>query len=159
MRLSALTLAACFATVLACRETSATEPVAAPPSAAAASAAPASAAPAAAEYSVRIVPGDAKAGEAGTSIVEVTPAAGFKMNLEFPSRAKNLACAGGTVAQAEVTPGEGDVTEQVLRFKVPFTAAAAGTLEINGLADFSVCNERACKLIRDEKLAWAVEVK
>ncbi len=156
MRLSVLTLVACFAALMACRETSATEPVAAPASAAAASAA--SDAPAA-EYTVRIVPGDAKAGEGGTSIVEVTPAAGFKMNLEFPARAKNLACAGGTVAQPEVVPGEGDITEQALRFKVPFTAAAAGKVEINGLADFSVCNERACKLIRDEKLAWAVEVK
>ncbi|MEZ4466766.1 MAG: hypothetical protein R3F43_20540 [bacterium] len=111
------------------------------------------------EYSVRVVPGDAKAGEDAKSVIEVTAAPGFHMNAEFPSRVKALNCTGATLAKAELGPEDAEVTEQVLRFTVPFKADAAGQVSLAGAADFSVCNDRTCKLIRDEKVAWAVEVK
>ena len=122
-------------------------------------AAPASEAPAAAEYTVRVLPAEAKAGEDAKSIIEVTAAPGFHMNAEFPSRVKDLSCTGGTLAKAELGPEDAEVTQEALRFSVPFKADAAGKVDLAGAASFSVCNDRTCKLIRDEKVAWAVEVK
>ncbi len=110
-------------------------------------------------YMVRIVPGDAKAGQSGTSVVEVTPSPGYKINLEFPSRLRLEPTAGVKPAKEQFGKEDAEVTEKVLRFNVAFTPASAGKLKMAGTADFSVCNDSTCKLIRDEKLAWEVDVK
>jgi hypothetical protein len=67
--------------------------------------------------------------------------------------------AGVDTPKTEYSKSDAEVTEEVLRFKVAFTAIKAGKVNLNGSADFSVCNESACKLIRDEKLAWEVAVR
>ena len=116
-------------------------------------------APTAQSYTVRIVAGDAKAGQAGKSVVEVTPAAGFHMNLEFPVRLRVTPPTGLTLGKADLSKEDAELTEAALRFSVPFTATAAGKVSLEALGDFSVCNDTTCKLIRDEKLAWDVDVK
>ena len=123
------------------------------------SAAPASQAATAQPYTVRIVAGDAKAGQPGKSTIEVTPAAGFHMNLEFPVRLRVTPPTGLTLGKADLSKEDAELSEAALRFSVPFTAAAAGKVSLEALGDFSVCNDTTCKLIRDEKLAWDVDVK
>ena len=108
---------------------------------------------------MRIVPGDATAGRSSTSVVEVTPSTGYKINLQFPSRLKLEPTAGVKPAKEQLGKDDAEVTEEVLRFNVAFTPASAGKLKMGGTADFSVCNDSTCKLIRDEKLAWEVDVK
>lgn len=121
---------------------------------------PASKAPVEAHYTVRIIPGDAAAGAEAKSVVEVKPTAGYKMNVEFPAQIKKLAAPEGvTLPKQTLAAADAELTEKVLRFTVPFTATKAGQIDLNGLADFSVCDARACKLIRDEKVAWQVTVK
>lgn len=115
--------------------------------------------PAAKNYLVRITPGDAAAGQPAQSVIEVTPTPGYKMNLEFPSRLKLDAPAGAALAKAELGRDDVEITEQALRFTVAYTPEQAGKLDLAGAADFSVCNENACKLVRDEKVAWEVAVK
>lgn len=110
-------------------------------------------------YTVRILPGEAKAGQAATSVVEVTPNPGYKMNLEFPARLKLQVPPGVTAAKSELKRDDADLTEKALRFNVAFTPAEAGKVSLTGSADFSVCNDTTCKLIRDEKLAWEVSVQ
>ncbi len=110
-------------------------------------------------YKVRIVPGEAKAGVETKSIIEVTPLPGYKMNKEFPSKLRMGKAEGVSTPKTEYGRADAEVTEKILRFKVAFTAAEAGKVNLNGSADFSVCNENACKLIRDEKLAWEVAVR
>lgn len=154
-----------LATTLACQGA----PEAAKPAAAAtpAVATPApSAAPtvaaspsAAAPYTVHIAPGAAVAGQPATSVIEVRPAAGFHMNLEFPARLRVSPPAGVTVTKPDLTKDDAELTEAHLRFSVAFNAAAAGKATLAGLGDFSVCNDTTCKLIRDEKLSWDVDVK
>lgn len=123
-------------------------------------AAPESKAVVEAQYTVRIMPGEAAAGAAASSVVEVKPTPGYKMNTEFPVQIKKLSAPDGvTLPKATLASSDAELTEKVLRFTVPFTAAKAGQIDLAGLADFSVCNERACKLIRDEKVAWQVTVK
>ncbi len=110
-------------------------------------------------YTVRIVAGEAKAGEPATSVVEVTPGPGYHVNTEFPVRLKLVPPAGVTAAKAQLERADAELSEAALRFNVAFTAATAGTVNMAGTADFSVCNDNTCKLIRDEKLAWEVAVK
>ncbi|MFN3197974.1 MAG: hypothetical protein ACE366_06085 [Bradymonadia bacterium] len=110
-------------------------------------------------YAVKIRPGDAKAGQAGTSVIEVTPAKGYKVNLEFPSRLKLSPVQGIAHTKAELGKDDAEVTEKVLRFNVGFTPSAAGKYALEGVADFSVCNDRTCRLIRGEKLTWEVAVQ
>lgn len=110
-------------------------------------------------YTVRIVPGDAKAGAPATSVIEVTPGPGYKVNLDFPAKLTFSPPEGVTAEKKAFDKGDAELTEKALRFNVPFTAAAAGTISLSGTADFSVCNDNTCKLIRDEKLAWEVAVK
>jgi hypothetical protein len=114
---------------------------------------------AAQSYTVRIIPGDATAGKAGKSVIEVTPSTGFHMNLEFPARLRVTPPNGLALAKAELGKEDAELTDAVLRFTVPFTASAAGKVSVAALGDFSVCNDTTCKLIRDEKLAWDVDVK
>lgn len=121
---------------------------------------PAAKTPVEAQYTVRIIPGAATAGTAASSVVEVTPKPGFKMNKDFPVQIKQLKAPDGVaLPKPTLAVADAELTEKLLRFTVPFTAAKAGKIDLAGLADFSVCNERACKLIRDEKVAWQVEVK
>lgn len=110
-------------------------------------------------YLVKVIPGEATAGQPATTIVQVTPTPGYKMNLEFPSKMKLTANDKVTAPKLEFSGPDAEITEQALKFKVAYTANAAGKVDLAGAADFSVCNENACKLIRGEEVAWAVNVK
>jgi hypothetical protein len=127
-------------------------------SAAAKAGAPESAAEAV-NFVVRVVPGAAKAGAESTTVVEVTPKPGFKMNLDFPARLRITEPGATKPAKEVLGKDDAEVTAEVLRFKVALTAEQAGAAAVGALADFSVCNENACKLIRGEKLAWTVDVQ
>jgi hypothetical protein len=51
------------------------------------------------------------------------------------------------------------LSEKELTYGVPFTAKSAGEIKMTGKTNFSVCNERTCKLYRGEKVAWTVTAK
>ena len=108
---------------------------------------------------MRVIPGEATAGQPGESVIEITPKAGYKMNLDFPSRLKLTEHAGLTPAKDTLAKDDAEVTEKAIKFKVSHTCDKAGDYSISGLTDFSVCNEKSCKLIRGEKVAWTVNVK
>ena len=116
-------------------------------------------APAPAAYTIRVVPGSAKAGAEITSLIEIAPLPGYKMNKDFPSRLKLAPSEGVTVNKPVLNKGDADLSEAMLRFKVPFVASAAGTTDMSGTADFSVCNESSCKLYRGEQISWKVAVQ
>ncbi len=120
---------------------------------------PAAAPAAEANFELRVIPGAATAGQPGESVVEITPKPGFKMNLDFPARLKLTEHPGLKPAKAQLGTDDADLTEKALKFKVTHTCDAAGSFKVDGLADFSVCNDKACKLIRGEKVAWTVDVK
>lgn len=160
----AFTAVCMLATSFACQGTPEARKPEAPASKAAApttqAAAPTTAAaPQAAPYTIRIAAGEAAAGKPATSVIEVRPAPGFHMNLEFPARLRVSPTPGVTLTKADLTKDDAELTAELLRFSVPFNAAAAGKVSLAGLGDFSVCNDSTCKLIRDEKLSWDVDVK
>lgn len=163
----AFTAVCVLATSFACQGTpEARKPEAPATQAAAATAAPsaapataAAAAPQSAPYTIHIAAGSAAAGKPATSVIEVRPAPGFHMNLEFPARLRVSPAAGITVTKPDLAKEDAELTNEMLRFSVAFSAAAAGKVTLAGLGDFSVCNDTTCKLIRDEKLSWDVDVK
>lgn len=164
-RLTALTTALTAALTLGCNKPVDPPAEAPAPTAAAPAPAPAPAPeapapePAQKNYLVRITPGEAAAGQPAQSLIEITPTPGYKMNLEFPSRLDLDPPQGAALQKTELGRDDLEITEQALRFTVAYTPEQAGQLDLAGAADFSVCNENACKLIRDEKVAWEVAVK
>jgi len=154
LRLLTTTLFALLALLACSRQPAAEEP--APKAAAPATPAKAKSA---SSYTVNIVPGAAKAGQPSTTVVEVRPGPGFKINLEFPARLKLLTTEGLKTGKRELSKDDAELTKAVLRFSIPFTPAHAGKLKLDGTTDFSVCNETSCKLIRDERLSWEVDVQ
>ncbi len=113
----------------------------------------------AAPYTVRIVPGDAAVGKPATSLVEVTPGPGFHMNKDFPTKLRLTPAPGVTLGKNELLKEDAELSDEQLRFSVAFTSTTAGQTTLSALCDFSICNDTTCKLIRDEKLAWDVDVK
>lgn len=119
----------------------------------------AQAAPAEKNYQVRVVRGEAAVGQPHTSVVEVTPAPGYKMNLEFPSKLRLSEQAKIAAPKQEFSGEDLSLTEEALKFTIPYTAKEAGEIDLSAHCDFSVCNENACKLVRGEEVAWTVTAK
>lgn len=119
----------------------------------------AAAIPQKAPYTIHIAAGEAAVGKPATSVIEVRPATGFHINKEFPARLRVSPTAGVTLAKADLSKEDAELTDELLRFSVPFNASGVGKVSLAGLGDFSVCNDSTCKLIRDEKLSWDVDVK
>jgi hypothetical protein len=83
------------------------------------------------------------------------PAAGYKVNEEYPYKCKLDAppAAGVTYPTAVVT--EVERTKQLATMKIPFVAAKAGTARVGGTCSLSVCSEENCVI---EKVALATDV-
>ena len=112
-----------------------------------------------APYKIRFVSKPANAGNASSTTIEITPLDGYKMNKDFPSSLKVDPSANAATPKVKFGMTDAQVTEERIGFTIDFTPKAAGGLAMTGTTDFSVCNERTCKLFRGEKLAWEVSVK
>ena len=110
-------------------------------------------------FTINVISKPAVAGAQAISVVEVKPAPGFKMNADFPSSMTLNKVDGCTASKSKLSGDDAKLTKHSLRFEVGFTADHAGTLKMGGKADFSVCNESGCQLVRGEEIAWAVDVK
>lgn len=133
----------------------------APPAATAATAQKKTAAPSFAEapYKIRFVTKPATKGEESATTIEITPLAGYKMNKDFPTSLKVNASPSAATPKLDYATGDAEITEERVGFRVGYTPNKAGALAMTGTTNFSVCNERTCKLFRGEKLAWEVSVK
>lgn len=124
-----------------------------------AAAPPAAAAPApkveAATFTATIEAVDATAGAPSTATVTVVPAAGYKVNEEYPYKCKLEAPAEGVTYP---TPVVTDVerTKEKATMKLPFVVARAGTAKVGGTCSLSVCTPDNCVI---EKVALATDVK
>ena len=110
-------------------------------------------------YKIRVVPGDAANGKAATSVIEITPTAGYKMNQDFPSRLRIDASQAAQLSKTDFRGPDVQVSDAKVRFDVNFTPKQAGSIPMSGIADFSVCNESTCKLYRGERVVWDVAVR
>jgi hypothetical protein len=113
-----------------------------------------------------VVPPDAKAGAETVARITVTPAKGYHVNTEYPTKLQITPPSGVTVAKTEFTAGghdkaKGDAAEleeQGMAFAVKLTPAASGSYTISGKFKFAVCDASQC-LPKKEAIAITLAAK
>lgn len=111
------------------------------------------------QYRVQVMEAEPVAGEFETVFVQVLPGPNLEINLEFPWAVRL-----GEVEGLEFEPPalqREDLDLSVERAQVPvrLKAAQAGVYEVEARADFSVCNDDRCDILRDEPLSFTVRVQ
>ncbi len=110
-----------------------------------------------------VSPADAKAGTETVAKITVTPATGYHVNTEFPTKLTLETTEGVTLAKAEFKAGgmdkaKGDADvfeEQSLELGIKLTAAKSGSYTIKGTFKFAVCDKDSC---RPKKETIAIQV-
>jgi hypothetical protein len=97
-------------------------------------------------------------GATGTGSLTITAKGGWHLNAEAPITVALTAPAGVTVQKAKLTRADlAQSTQESARFDIPVSATEAGKKTINAEARFVLCQEQACKPVK-ETLALAVDV-
>jgi hypothetical protein len=102
------------------------------------------------EGSLDIGKAEGKAGAEATAKIEVKPATGYHVSVDFPTSLKLDAPDGVKLAKAEFTAGHGQagdadkLTEQGLEMSVKATADKPGSYAIKGWFKFGVCDKESC---------------
>ena len=97
-------------------------------------------------------------GATGTASLTITAKGGWHVNAEAPITVALTAPAGVTVQKAKLTRADlAQSTQESARFDIPVSATEAGKKTINAEARFVLCQEQACKPVK-ETLALAVDI-
>ncbi|HXI31653.1 MAG TPA: hypothetical protein VNG89_24615, partial [Vicinamibacterales bacterium] len=97
-------------------------------------------------------------GATATASLTITAKAGWHVNDEAPITVALTAPAGVTLPKAKLTRADlAQSTKETARFDIPVSATEAGKKTINAEARFVLCQEQACKPVK-ETLALAVDV-
>ncbi|HEY7373769.1 MAG TPA: hypothetical protein VIF57_16535 [Polyangia bacterium] len=97
-------------------------------------------------------------GSTATASLTITAKAGWHVNAEAPITVALTAPAGVTVQKAKLTRADlAQSSQESARFDIPVSATEAGKKTINAEARFVLCQEQACKPVK-ETLALALDV-
>ena len=97
-------------------------------------------------------------GATGTASLTITTKGGWHVNAEAPISVAVTPPAGVSVPKPKLTRAElAASSETTARFDIVLSAIEAGKKTINAEARFVLCQEQACKPVK-ETLAFAVEV-
>jgi hypothetical protein len=97
-------------------------------------------------------------GATATASLTITAKAGWHVNEEAPITVALTAPAGLTVEKAKLTRADlAQSTKETVRFDIPVSATEPGKKTINAEARFVLCQEQACKPVK-ETLALAVDI-
>ena len=97
-------------------------------------------------------------GGTGTASLTITAKGGWHVNAEAPITIALTAPAGVTLTKAKLTRADlAQSSPDAARFDIPVSATEAGKKTINAEARFVLCQEQACKPVK-ETLALAVDV-
>jgi len=97
-------------------------------------------------------------GATATASLTITAKAGWHVNDEAPITVALTAPAGVTVPKAKLTRADlAQSSKETARFDIPVSATEAGKKTINAEARFVLCQEQACKPVK-ETLGLAVEI-
>lgn len=111
------------------------------------------------QYTVQVLEGELGVGDFETLLVQVLPGPGLEINLEFPWAVRLGQVEGLEFEAAEIKRDELDLTVERAQLPVKLKADQAGVYEVEARADFSVCNEERCDILRDEPLPFTVHVQ
>jgi len=97
-------------------------------------------------------------GATGTASLTIQSKAGWHVNAEAPITVALTAPNGVALKKPKLTRSDlAASTKDSARFDIPVSASEAGTKTINAEARFVICQEQACKPVK-ETLTLAVEV-
>lgn len=107
------------------------------------------------------VPAAVRVGQTVNAQIEVTPKAGYKVNLKYPAELRLAAApAGVKLPQRKLAKKQAAaLTKERLRFEVPLQATDAGEHVVSGEVDFSVCTPKLCITEPDTCVAWEITGK
>ncbi len=101
-------------------------------------------------HSVTALPAKAAAGAPGKGSVVLTTKKGWHLNAEAPMSLKIAPAEGVTVAKPKLTRKDLAIsTQDKAQFDVAFEAAAPGAKSIECEANFVICQESACKPVKE----------
>lgn len=127
----------------------------------AATSASAADAPGAGLYTTEIE-GTVQAGKDGKITLKIVPAKGYKWNKEYPRSFVKLSSGDKVVfTKAEYRMDKGDFADSDKAGTVAIQARgkAAGEEIVKADAEFSVCNDEQCKVLKNIKLKMKITVK
>ncbi len=110
-------------------------------------------------YQAQVSSNSFKLNQKSTFYIEIQPGSNFKINTEFPVALTPSVREGIQFSHPTLSKEQIEVSDEKLRIPVEFTAQASGPLKLEAVADFSVCNENTCKLLKGEKLSWSIQVE
>jgi hypothetical protein len=97
-------------------------------------------------------------GATATASLTITAKAGWHVNAEAPIELALKPEAGVSVQKAKLTRADlAQSSKEAARFDIPVSATEAGKKTINAEARFVLCQEQACKPVK-ETLAFAVDI-
>jgi hypothetical protein len=97
-------------------------------------------------------------GTTGTASLTITAKAPWHVNAEAPITVALTPPAGVTLPKAKLTRADlAQSSNESARFDIPVSATEAGKKTISAEARFVLCQEQACKPVK-ETLAFAVEI-
>ena len=112
----------------------------------------------AALYEIKKTEPKVAVGATATASLTITAKAGWHVNEEAPITVALTAPAGVTVQKAKLTRADlAHSTKETARFDIPVSATEPGKKTINAEARFVLCQEQACKPVK-ETLALAVDI-
>jgi len=99
------------------------------------------------------------AGTEGFLELQVTPAAGFKINLEYPWNLNIGETSGASIEQLVWRTQDAlTFTEDTVVFQIPVTTEESGEDYVCGHLRFSICNDSRCDTPRED-VSWVVSVE
>lgn len=113
------------------------------------------------QFTIAVTTPAAKAGSKAEMKVVIKAATGYKWNMEYPAAFKVATVPAGVKldkAEFETAAFQAKEKGPEATLAIPFEAVSPGTASLEGTANFSVCNDDACLVYRNEKVAWVVQV-
>lgn len=109
-------------------------------------------------FRTRVRPEEVPAGTSTDVELAIEPKEGLKINLEYPSWTLEIEEAEGVeFASQSFDRDDFDLQESGATVSTKVTVPEQGARQWTGRADFSVCNDETCHILRDEAVAFRVE--
>lgn len=98
-------------------------------------------------------------GQKSEAAFDITPTGDLKINHEFPWTIEFAEQDGIELAQASFSKDDFGLEDEAATLSVLMEADEAGTHQLEATADFSVCTDTECFVMRDEPLSFEVEAQ
>ncbi len=110
-------------------------------------------------YTLHVDRDDLIVGEEGIVGFEIRPGDHLEINLDFPWRVEFDEVEGIEFGEQQLGRGDLDLEKERAIMPVDLTALDEGQFRIEARADFSVCNDQRCDIMRDEPVEFIVQAQ